>query len=179
VEAALHAIDSEREALTAALNKLPAAMYVTDHTGVVTHYNDACIPLAGRIPVPFEDRWCVTWKLFQTTGEFLPHDQCPMAVAVLEGRPVRGAEAIAERPDGTRINFVPYPTPFFDADGELAGAVNLLLDVTDARKIAHLHEEAARCRRLARGMGDQATADALARLADECDEKAARITRLN
>jgi hypothetical protein len=56
-----------------------------------------------------------------------------MAVAIRERRSIRGAEAIAERPDGTRINFVPYPTPLFDEDGNLAAAVNLLLDVTEQR----------------------------------------------
>ena len=38
-----------------------------------------------------------------------------MAIALKENRPVRGYEAIAERPDGTRVSFVPYPTPLRDA----------------------------------------------------------------
>ena len=54
--------------------------------------------------------------------------------ALRERRSIRGAEAIAERPDGTRVNFVPYPTPLFDEDGNLAGAVYLLLDVTAKRR---------------------------------------------
>ena len=40
-------------------------------------------------------------------------------------------EAIAERPDGTRVPFIPYPTPLFDASGELIGAVNMLVDITE------------------------------------------------
>ena len=47
------------------------------------------------------DEWCVTWKLYWPDGTPLPHDQCPMAVALKEGRAIRNAEAIAERPDGT------------------------------------------------------------------------------
>jgi PAS domain-containing protein len=54
-----------------------------------------------------------------------------MAVTLKEGRPVRGVEAIAERPDGTRIRFLPFPTPLRDASGKLTGAINLLMDVTD------------------------------------------------
>jgi PAS domain S-box-containing protein len=54
-----------------------------------------------------------------------------MAVALKEGRPVRGQEAIAERPDGTRVRFLPFPTPLRDASGRLTGAINLLLDITD------------------------------------------------
>jgi len=56
-----------------------------------------------------------------------------MAVTLREGRPVRGVEAIAERPDGTRAPFMPYPTPLHDASGRLVGAVNLLVDTTDRR----------------------------------------------
>lgn len=58
-----------------------------------------------------------------------------MAVAIRERRPVRGVEAVAERPDGTRIRFIPHPTPVFDDEGQLVGAVNLLLDITDRRNL--------------------------------------------
>jgi signal transduction histidine kinase len=54
-----------------------------------------------------------------------------MAIALKENRPVRGASAYAERPDGRRVAFEPYPTPLRDADGTLVGAVNVLVDVTE------------------------------------------------
>ena len=102
-------------------------IYMTDEAGVVIYANAACEPFAGRAPVPGQDRWCVTWKLHTHAGEFLPHDQCPMAVAIREQRPVRGASAVAERPDGTRVPFKPFPTPIFGRDGRLVGAVNVLM----------------------------------------------------
>ena len=57
-----------------------------------------------------------------------------MAMALKQKRPIRGMEAIAERPDGTRVPFIPYPTPLFDAAGELIGAVNMLVDITDRKR---------------------------------------------
>jgi two-component sensor histidine kinase len=39
-------------------------------------------------------------------------------------------EAIAERPDGVRVPFIPHPTPILDADGNLTGAVNVLVDIS-------------------------------------------------
>jgi PAS domain S-box-containing protein len=54
-----------------------------------------------------------------------------MALTLKEGRPIRGVGAMAERPDGTRVPFMPYPTPLFDEEGALIGAVNMLVDVTD------------------------------------------------
>jgi two-component sensor histidine kinase len=56
-----------------------------------------------------------------------------MAVALKEGQPIRGAEAVAERPDGTRATFIPYPTPLRDCEGKLVGAVNMLVDITDRK----------------------------------------------
>ena len=47
------------------------------------------------------------------------------------GVAVRGAEAIAERPDGTRVRFQPHPTPLFDASGRLVGGLNMLVDLTE------------------------------------------------
>ena len=57
-----------------------------------------------------------------------------MAIAPREGRPVRGWAAIAERPDGSRVDFEPYPTPLYDDRGALIGAVNVLVDVTAHRR---------------------------------------------
>ncbi|WP_246679029.1 histidine kinase dimerization/phosphoacceptor domain -containing protein [Mesorhizobium sp. B2-2-1] len=57
-----------------------------------------------------------------------------MAVSLREGRPVRGVEAIAERPDGTRIPFIPYPTPMRDAAGEIVGGINMLVDVSERKQ---------------------------------------------
>ena len=54
-----------------------------------------------------------------------------MAVALKTGRPVRGMEAVAERPDGTLVPFMPYPTPLHDASGKVIGAVNMLVDLTE------------------------------------------------
>ena len=172
VELALAAARSGDNALHATLETLPAPIYTTDAEGWVTFFNPACIDFAGRVPVPGTDRWCVTWKLYTEAGAFLPHDQCPMAVAVKERREVRGVVALAERPDGSRVMFTPYPTPLFDADGEFAGAVNILIDVTDRRQAEALRAQAMRCRRLAHSVTDQQVADTLALMASEYDDKA-------
>src|SRR5689334_2990158 len=71
------------------LDSLPAAVYTTDAAGRITYYNRAAAELAGREPEIGKDEWCVTFRLFTADGKPLPHDQCPMAVALKEGRPVR------------------------------------------------------------------------------------------
>jgi PAS domain S-box-containing protein len=134
VQVAADGILSSPEALHEVLDELASPIYSTDRNGTLTYFNHACIRLAGRTPQVGTDKWCVTWKIYTTEGEYLPHDACPMAVAIREKRAIRGVEAVAERPDGSRINFMPFPTPVFDSEGQLAGAVNLLLDITSRRK---------------------------------------------
>jgi PAS domain S-box-containing protein len=117
------------------IEALPAAIYTTDKDGRITFYNEAAELMWGRKPTLGDDQWCGSWKLYWPDGTMLPHDECPMAIALKTGKPVRGVEAVAERPDGTRVPFAPYPTPIFDASGELAGGVNMLVDLTH-RKLA-------------------------------------------
>jgi PAS domain S-box-containing protein len=45
---------------------------------------------------------------------------------------------VAERPDGARVPFVPYPTPLRDAAGRVVGAINLLIDNSASRKTAEI-----------------------------------------
>ena len=56
-----------------------------------------------------------------------------MAIALKENRPIRGVQAIAERPDGSRVRFAPHPTPLRDASGAVVGAANLLLDLGELK----------------------------------------------
>ncbi|UXN68003.1 PAS domain S-box protein (plasmid) [Devosia neptuniae] len=122
------------------LEALPAAVYTTDAQGKITYYNKAAAELAGREPVIGVDEWCVTFRLFTGDGQPLPHDECPMAIALKENRPIRGVEAMAQRPDGTMFPFLPFPTPMRNERGELVGAVNMLVDISD-RKLAETNQK--------------------------------------
>lgn len=175
VGAALLILKERTNNLLTALDALPAPLYVTDRDGIITYFNPSCIGFAGRTPTVGKDRWCVTWKLFTDTGEFLPHDQCPMAETIHGRRKVRGVSAVAMRPDGTRVAFMPYPTPLFSEDGEFLGAVNILIDITEARQANELRAQAIRCRRLAASIGDAEAGAALERMADEYDGKAREL----
>jgi len=116
------------------LDDLPVAIYATDTEGRITYYNEAAVTLWGCRPELLKSEWCGSWKLFRIDGTPLKHADCPMAVAVRTRQAVRGVEAYAERPDGSRVRFRPYPTPMFDDEGTFIGAVNLLVDVTEARR---------------------------------------------
>ena len=115
---------------------LPAAIYRTDAQGLIIYYNPAAAKLWGIEPELGKSEFCGSWKLYWPDGRAMPHSECPMALALKTGQPHHGREAIAERPDGTRVPFIAYPTPIFDSTGRMTGAVNLLVDISDR----HQHE---------------------------------------
>ena len=116
------------------LDSLPAAVYTTDAAGRVTYYNEAAVELWGHRPPLGSSEWCGSWKLFWPDGTPMAHAECPMAITLKEDRPVRGMEAAVERPDGTRVPFIPYPTPLHDEAGRLMGAVNMLVDISERKR---------------------------------------------
>jgi hypothetical protein len=63
-----------------------------------------------------------------------------------------------------------------DLDGMFAGAVNLLVDVTEDQE-SHLRGEAARCRRLAAGIDDERTGQTLTLMAAQYTEQAEKLER--
>jgi len=126
------------------LEHLPFCVYMTDADGRITYFNRAAVAMAGREPVLGEDRWCVTHRLLTMDGAPFAHEDCPMAVSLREGRAMRGIEAQLERPDGTRVPFMPFPTPIFDADGLMIGGFNLLLDISERKQAEKRLAEARR-----------------------------------
>ncbi len=113
---------------------LPAAIYTTDAAGRITYFNDAAAELWGRRPVLGVTEWCGSWRLYRADGTPIAQADGPMAIALKEQRAVRGIESVAERPDGTRVCFIPYPTPLFDEAGTLTGAINMLVDISERKQ---------------------------------------------
>ena len=126
-------LEDEHRFLTM-LQALPLPIYTTDLEGRITFFNEAAVEFAGRRP-ELGEKWSVAWRLHHPDGTPMPHDECPMAIAIRERRPVRGMEAIAERPDGAKLRFVPYPTPLLDTSGRPTGTINVLVDQTDTHRI--------------------------------------------
>jgi PAS domain S-box-containing protein len=128
MEEALRRAHEERYRLL--LDSLPIAVYTCDAEGRVDLFNEQAVALWGRRPESGKDLWCGSWRIFRPDGSPLPLDQCPMAVALREGRRVVDQEIVIERPDGERVWVLPFPQPLHDADGAVAGAVNVLMDVS-------------------------------------------------
>ena len=115
------------------LDKLPAGGYTCDPDGLITHFNEHAVKLWGRAPKLNDpvDRFCGSFKLFATDGSPITHDACWMAKALQTGEEYNGEEIIIERPDGRRLTVLAHANPIYDDTGELVGAVNVLVDITD------------------------------------------------
>nr|WP_255683010.1 PAS domain S-box protein [Dyella sp. 2HG41-7] len=116
------------------LKKLPTAVYTTDADGNITFFNDAAVQFAGSTP-KLGEPWHSMWRLIRPDGSPMPIDQSPMAIALRERHPVRGVSLVAQRLDGTRVSFMPYPTPLFDDHGRLIGSINVLMDLSELSEV--------------------------------------------
>lgn len=115
------------------LDAVSVAVYLTDAQGQLTYFNSAAVKLSGRTPEIGTDKWCVISKIFLSDGTPLPLEECPMAVALKTGQVQTGIECMAERPDGTRFWFTPHPAVLRDAQGQIVGGINVLIDITDRK----------------------------------------------
>ncbi len=130
------ALQASEERLRLVLDALPTAAYTCDANGLITYFNEQASNLWGRSPRlnHFEDRFCGSFKLYRPDGSPILHDECWMAVAVKEGRPVNGNEIVIERPDGHRRSVLAHANPLRDQVGQLIGGVNILVDITEQKR---------------------------------------------
>lgn len=136
------------------LDSLGVALYTTDADGRITFFNEAAARFWGRRPAMGE-LWCGSLRLYHPDGRRMRHDECPMAIALKENRTTHGGEATAERPDGSRVGFIAYPTPLHDSEARLIGAVNVLVDVTARRRAEDELRETTRALRGSNAVRDE------------------------
>jgi len=118
------------------LEALPAAAYTCDAEGFITYFNKRAVQAWGREPKLNDpsDRYCGSFRLSTPDGSWVPHDQCWMALCLHDRKPYDGNEIVVERPDGSRLLVETHVTPYFDEQGGLLGAVNIVLDITDKQR---------------------------------------------
>jgi PAS domain S-box-containing protein len=121
-------------ALRDLLGALPAAIFTADPEGRLTYYNQGAADLWGAEPELGKDTWWFNCRFYRADGTPMPRRECPTQIALQEGRTVRGVEAILERPDGTRIPIVPYPTALRDERGAIVGVVTMTVDISERRE---------------------------------------------
>ncbi len=88
----------------------------------------------GRRPEPGEthDQFAKGARYFDIDGNPLQHSE--LAEVLATGKPAREVERIVERWDGSRVIMSFNIDPLRDAEGEIIGAVNCFLDITERKR---------------------------------------------
>jgi len=115
---------------------LPAAVYACDAAGIIQYYNRRAIELWGRQPAggAKEQRYCGALRVCDPDGCSLDPADTPMAQALATGQPQRNAEAIIDRPDGSRVTVLINIDLVRNARGKLIGAICILHDISDRKQ---------------------------------------------
>ena len=115
---------------------MPVGVYTcAAPSGSITYYNQHAARIWGRAPEPgvTDERFCGSLRLFLPDGTYLPHAECPMAVALREGRAFRNEEVLIERPDGTRLTVLVNIDPIHDERGAVVAAINTFTDISELK----------------------------------------------
>ena len=128
-------VEESKQEYVHMIQNLPVAIYTCDAEGEIVLYNKAASELWGRVPQAGTDKWTGSWKSYDHDGAPMPPDNCSMARAIKGGKNVHSEEIVIERPYGTRRNVVPYASPNFNSRGIVTGAINVLIDITNRKKV--------------------------------------------
>jgi signal transduction histidine kinase len=130
------------------LENLPAAAYLCDADGLITYFNRHAVRLWGRAPRLNDpvDRYCGSFKLFSAEGDPIPHDECWMALAIRDNREYSGEEIMIERPNGERLTALANANPIRDDFGNVLGAVNVLVNISERKKSEETLKDADRAK---------------------------------
>ena len=129
--------DEDAERYRTLFNLGPVGIYSVDHSGVIQDFNRRAAELWGRKPA-FGD----------TTSGFAARSRYSGRTAVLcpttnvpwpkwsSGKisEVRDAEAVIERPDGSRVTVLVNIRPLKNDRGEVTGAINCFYDITERKR---------------------------------------------
>ena len=115
----------------------PVAVYSCDASGMVRDFNHRAVELWGREPKPGDksERFCGSHQMLRPDGTFMAHKECPMA-EVLAGKipEARDMEVQIVRPDNSRITVIVNIRVLKNEYGEITGAINCFVDITDRKR---------------------------------------------
>lgn len=117
------------------LDMLPIATFICDARGTILQYNQRAVEIWGRAPRPGQSHnaFRVDQRSFELDGT--PVERSMVSEVLATGTAVRDAERIVERSDGSRVIVSINIDPLRDAKGNLVGAVNCFLDITERKRM--------------------------------------------
>ncbi|MBU2018872.1 MAG: PAS domain S-box protein [Bacteroidetes bacterium] len=127
-------IEENEKRFTDLIHNLPVALYTTNLEGDLKIYNKAALDLWGGEPSP-KAKWIGVDHVFSPVGKMLKNNETPIAQSVKLRKNIRDREVIYKKQNGDLVNILPYPSPIIDSNGEMIGAMNILVDITKSKKV--------------------------------------------
>lgn len=126
------------------LDRLPIAAYACDAQGLITYFNTKAAETWGRTPKlnHEDDRFCGSYRLFSFQGTPITHDDCWMARAMKNRREYLAQEILVERPNAALVPVLAYATPLLGEDGEVIAGINMLVDISERKRMERLLKDA-------------------------------------
>src|SRR4249919_35677 len=117
------------------LDLLPIATFICYARCTILQYNRNAVAVWGRAPQPGQ-----THEEFNQGSLFFELDGSPVRRSMVSevlatGKSVRDVERIVERPDGSSLIVSVNIDPLRDAKGNVVGAVNCFLDITERKRM--------------------------------------------
>lgn len=132
------ALRQSEDRFRALFDLVPVAIYTVDALGTIQEFNRNATLLWGREPLRGDpsELFCCAYKIYLPDGTQLALEESPVS-AVLQGQVPTAidVEAILERLDGSRVNVVCNVVPLRNAQGDIVGAINCLIDMTYRKNI--------------------------------------------
>ena len=147
-----HAAAQDESLLRQTLDLLPAGAYLCNPDGLITYYNQHALNMWGRAPALNDpaDRYCGSFRLFAENGTHVLHEECWMALAIKNRREYLGQEIVVERADKSRVTVLAYATPLMNEQGKLTAAMNIVVNISDRKRLEALLTRASETRDLYR-----------------------------
>jgi PAS domain S-box-containing protein len=123
------------------LDLLPVATFICDANGTILQYNQKAVDIWGRVPEPRQthDQFSGSSRFYDLDGT--PRARSAVTEVLASGIPVREAERIVEREDGSTVIVSMSIDPLRTAKGELVGAVSCFIDITARKRMDAVLEQ--------------------------------------
>ncbi|WP_051664217.1 PAS domain S-box protein [Dyadobacter crusticola] len=122
--------NSQHPAQLPLVEHLPVGICICDQHGTITYFNRKAQELWRNAPKSPLQKFCGSYRLYNSDGSLLPHTSSPVARCLEDEKPIQQWEMIIERPDGSLIHVNASVVPVHDPSGQITGAINCLSDVT-------------------------------------------------